>query len=392
LTPVVEEGTRRRSTVAAASVGLSIVILDATAVPIALPSLRLELGASTTGVQWVQGAYLLTLAALVVALARPRDMLGRRRTLLLGLLAFGVGAAIAATAGSVTAVLGGRAVQGAGAGALLALSLRITKAAAPWEDRARAAGTWAAVWAVTLAIGPVVGGLAVELVSWRLVFWLCAAAAAAALAIAGYAQFRSRDEAAPEPVGEPRRRGPLAAGVAAFALAGAYCALMLFVPQYTELVLAHSAFVSGLLVLPVTLPAVAVAPFARPLEARLGARGVLAGALACATLGLLVITRTGGYGAIAPGLLLVGVALGLLLTSGPVGALTVAAALGGGLLLTAGGAVFREIELDRRLDGSSFDAAFADGLAGAAWLLVAVLVVGALLTWLLAARAGGGRR
>jgi hypothetical protein len=234
-----------------------------------------------------------------------------------------------------------------------------------------------------------VGGVATELVSWRLVFWLGAAAAAAGLAIAGYGWRRSRDEAAPEPVGEHRGHGPSAAGVAAFALAGAYCLLMLFVPQYTELVLAHSAVVSGLLVLPVTLPAVAGAPFARLLEARAGARRVLAGAFVCAILGLLVVTRIGGYAPIAPGLLLVGVALGLVLASAPIGELTFAAALGGGLLLTAGGAVFREIELDRRLDGSSFDAAFADGLAAAAWLLVAVLVAGVLLTWLLAAR---GRR
>jgi predicted MFS family arabinose efflux permease len=389
LTRVVEESARRAWTVAAASMGLSIVILDATAVPIALPSLRLELGASTTGVQWIQGAYLLTLAALVVALARPRGLLGRGRTYAIGLLAFGAGAAIAATASSVAAVIGGRAVQGAGAGALLALSLHMTKAAAPAESRTHGLAALAAVWMVTLAIGPIVGGLAAELVSWRFVFWLGAAAAAAALAIAGYGWRRSRDEAAPEPVGEHRGHGPSAAGVAAFALAGAYCLLMLFVPQYTELVLAHSAVVSGLLVLPVTLPAVAGAPFARLLEARVGARRVLAGAFVCAILGLLVVTRIGGYAPIAPGLLLVGVALGLVLASAPIGELTFAAALGGGLLLTAGGAVFREIELDRRLDGSSFDAAFADGLAAAAWLLVAVLVAGALLTWLLAAR---GRR
>jgi hypothetical protein len=64
------------------------------------------------------------------------------------------------------------------------------------------------------------------------------------------------------------------------------------------------------------------------------------------------------------------------------GALAMIRTLAGALLLAAGGAIFQHIELERRIDGGSFDAAFADGLAGVAWLLSAVLAVGTLLTWL----------
>jgi MFS family permease len=372
LRPVVEEGTRRRWTVAAASIGLSIVMLDSTAVPIALPSLRLELGASTAGIQWIQGAYLIALAALLVVFDRLGHVLGRERTFEVGLVAFGAGSAISATAGSVGGVIGGRAVQGVGAAALVALSL----------DGARLARAQV----VTLAIGPVLGGIAVELVSWRLVFWLGLAAAGTLLAITGYARWGARDETAGEAVGERGARGSVSAGVAAFGLVGAYCVLMLFLPQYTELALGHSAVVSGLLVLPLTLLPVAVAPPARGLEARVGVRAVRAGGLACAALGLLIVARTAGYVPILPGLLLFGIALGAVLARRPMGASIVGGAVGGAVLVAAGGAIFREVELDRRLDGSSFDAALADGLAGAAWLLAAVLAVCALLAWLLAAR------
>jgi hypothetical protein len=64
------------------------------------------------------------------------------------------------------------------------------------------------------------------------------------------------------------------------------------------------------------------------------------------------------------------------------GVLAMNRTLAGALLLAGAGAIFQHIELERRLDGSSFDAAFADGLAGAAWLLVGVLAAGTLLTWL----------
>jgi EmrB/QacA subfamily drug resistance transporter len=460
LRTLVHEDTRRWWILAGASTGLFILMLDSTTLPLALASIRAELGASSSGLQWVQNSYLLTMAALVVTLGRVGDMVGRKRTFQLGMLAFGAGSVICATAGSVAQLIGGRVVQGAGGAALLALSLAIVNLAFPPEERPRAVGIWAAVSAIALAVGPLVGGAAVELVSWRLIFWLAVPIAALALAMMAVAAPESRDETAGQRIDVPGfvtitlgltavvlalvqgkqwgwdsaatlgvltgglallaafwrvehrvrepivdfrlfRSGPyFGASAAAFALVGSLWTLLFFLPQYIELVLDHSTLVSGLLVLPMTAPMVAISPFAGRLGARVGARLLMTAGMTCATLGVLVVTRVdgdSGYALLLPGLLLFGVAMGLVFATMSAaamaalpsekagvasGALAMIRTLAGALLLATGGAIFQHIELERRIDGGSFDAAFADGLAGVAWLLSAVLAVGTLLTWL----------
>jgi EmrB/QacA subfamily drug resistance transporter len=457
---LVREDTRRWWILTGASTGLFILMLDSTTLPLALPSIRLELGASSSGLQWVQNVYLLTMAALVITFGRLGDMLGRKRIFQLGLLAFGAGSVISATAGSVAQLIGGRVVQGVGGGALLALSLAIANLAFPPEERPRAVGIWAAVSAIALAIGPLVGGIAIELVGWRLIFWLLVPLAAVALAIMAIAAPESQDETTGTRIDIPgvltltlgltavvlalvqgkqwgwdsvATLGVLAAGLgllavfwfvehrvrepmvdfslfrsgpyfgataAAFALVGSYWALMFLLPQYIELVLDKSTFLSGLLVLPVTAPMVAISPFAGRLSARVGARNLMTFGMACATVGMLVLTRVEGgigYVRMLPGLLLFGVALGLVYAAMSAaamaalppekagvasGVLAMNRTLAGAILLAAGGAIFQHIELEQRRDGGSFDTAFADGLAGAAWLLAGVLALGTLLTWL----------
>jgi EmrB/QacA subfamily drug resistance transporter len=464
LTTLVNEQTRRWWILAGAASGLFILMLDSTTLPLALSSIRLELGASSSGLQWIQNVYLLTLAALVIPLGRLGDMLGRKRVFQAGMLAFLAGAVVSATADSVAGLIGGRVLQGAGAAAVLALSLAIANLAFPPEERPRAVGIWAAVSAIALAIGPLVGGTAVELVDWRLIFWLSVPFALLALAIMAFAAPESRDETAVARIDvlgfltstlgltavvlalvqgkqwgwdsaatlgvlsaglallacfcaiELRVRAPivdfglfrsrpyLGASAAAFALVGSYWALMFYLPQYVELVLGESTFATGLLVLPVTAPMVAISPFAGRLGARLGARTLMTAGMVCATVGMLVLTRIDGdtgYALTLPGLLLFGVALGLVYATmssaamaalppekGGIasGVLAMDRTLAGALLLAAGGAVFQHIELERRLDGSSFDVAFSSGLAGTAWLLAAVLAAGTLVTWLYVAR------
>ena len=464
MTTLVTEETRRWWILAGAASGLFILMLDSTTLPLALSSIRLELGASSSGLQWVQNVYLLTLAALVIPLGRLGDMLGRKRVFGAGMLAFVAGAVVSATADSIAQLIGGRLLQGAGAAAVLALSLAIANLAFPPEQRARAVGIWAAVSAVALAIGPLVGGTAVELVNWRFIFWMSVPVAVVSLAIMGVAAPESRDETAAARIDvlgfvtsalgitavvlalvqakqwgwdsaatlgvlaagvallacfcvvEQRVRAPivdfglfrsrpyLGASAAAFALVGSYWALIFYLPQYVELVLGYSTFETGLLVLPVTAPMVAISPFAGTLDARLGGRAVMTAGMVCATVGVLVLTRIDGdtgYALILPGLLLFGVALGLVYATmsaaalaalppekGGIasGVLAMDRTLAGALLLAAGGAVFQHIELEHRLDGSSFDAAFADALAGAAWLFAVILAAGTLLTWLYVGR------
>jgi EmrB/QacA subfamily drug resistance transporter len=460
LSGLVREDTRRWWVLTGASTGLFILMLDSTTLPLALPSIRVELGASSSGLQWVQNVYLLTMAALVITLGRLGDMFGRKRIFQLGLLAFAAGSVIAATAGSVAQLIGGRVVQGAGGAALLALSLAIASLAFPPDERPRAVGIWAAVSGIALAIGPLVGGIAVELVSWRLIFWLVVPLAALGLAIMAIAAPESRDETAGARIDVPglvtltlgltavvlalvqgkqwgwgsaatlgvlatglvllavfcvvehrvpapivdfrlfRSRPYFGATAAAFALVGSFWALMFYLPQYIQLVLDHSALVSGLLVLPVTAPMVMISPFAGRLSARVGARALMTVGMTCATVGMLVLTRVDGgegYARLLPGLLLFGVALGLVYAAMSAaamaalppekagiasGVLAMNRTLAGALLLAGGGAIFQHIELEDRRDGASFDVAFADGLAGAVWLLAVVLAVGTLLTWL----------
>ena len=181
---------------AGASTGLFMLMLDSTAIALALPSIRLELGASNSGIQWAQNIYLLVLAALVIALGRLGDVFGRRLMFCAGLVVFAAGSVVCALADSIAVLVAGRAVQGVGGAAMLALSLAIATGAFPPEKRARAIGIWAAVSSVALAIGPLVGGGVVELASWRWLFWLNLPLAVLGLAILLASMPESRDESA----------------------------------------------------------------------------------------------------------------------------------------------------------------------------------------------------
>src|SRR5215218_2946607 len=169
-------------------------MLDSTVVALALPSIRIDLGSSTAGLQWVQNAYLLAIAALVVTIGRAGDIFGRKRFLQAGMLAFGAGSAISATAGDTVQLIAGRAVQGIGAAALLALSLAIVSVAFPAEERPRALGIWAVVSSLALAIGPLVGGTIIELASWRWMFWLGVPLVTLALLVMAAATLETRDD------------------------------------------------------------------------------------------------------------------------------------------------------------------------------------------------------
>jgi EmrB/QacA subfamily drug resistance transporter len=453
---------RRWWALAGASTGLFMLMLDSTAIALALPTIRVDLGSSSSGIQWVQNIYLLALAALVVVLGRLGDLLGRRLVFVAGLVVFAGGSVISATAASTPWLVAGRAVQGVGGAAMLALSLALATVAFPAEQRGRAIGIWAAVSSLALAIGPFFGGAVVSAASWRWLFWLNLPLAVIALAIVVMAMSESRDLSAsrrldlaglvavaggltlvvlalvqgkawgwtspdtlgalagglgllvlfgwierrvPEPLVhfELFRSGPyLGASAAAFTLVGCYWSVMFLLPQYIDLVLGFSTLRSGALMLPVTVPMVLLSTLAARAAARFGARLVMTAGMACATAGMVVITRvdspSADYGLIAPGLLLFGIALGLVyapmsaaaMAALPAdkagiasGALAMTRCLAGALLLAVAGAVFQHVEVDERRAGASFDTAFAAGLSDASWVLVAVLVAGTLLTWLL---------
>jgi len=461
---------RRWWILAGASTGLFMLMLDSTAIALALPAIRLDLGASTSGIQWAQNVYLLALAVLVTTLGRIGDLVGRRIVFCAGLIVFSLGSIVCATAGSIAVLVAGRAIQGVGAAAMLALSLAIATLAFPAEQRGRAIGIWAAVSSVALAIGPLVGGVVVEIGSWRWLFLLNIPLAAVSLAVIAAAMPESRDESAGRRIDvagllflsagltllvlalvqgkawgwssldtlgalgaglallalfvavERRavqpiidfalfRSGPyLGASAAAFALVGSYWTVMFLLPQYLDLALRFSSARAGLLMLPVTLPMAVISPFVARLVARAGARLVMTAGMACAALGMLLLTRLDGssnYWDVAPGLVLFGLALGFVyapmsaaaMTALPPekagvasGALAMVRCLAGAVLLAGAGAVFQHVEVEERSSGRPFEAAFAAGIAETAWLLAAVLVAGTLLTWLLVRSARDARQ
>ena len=174
---------------------LFMLMLDNTVVNVALPSIQEDLGASLSGLEWTVNAYTLTFAVLLVTGGRLGDILGRRRMFLFGVVVFARlqrGDRLRPRPRAL--LVAGRAVQGIGAAFMMPATLSIITVTFPPEERGKAIGTWAGVSALALAIGPVVGGVLTEYVSWRAIFFLNLPVAAGAVAVTLFATRESRDE------------------------------------------------------------------------------------------------------------------------------------------------------------------------------------------------------
>jgi len=152
---------------------LFIVGLDATVVNVALPSIEKDLHASVSGLQWVVAAYSLVLASLLMLAGSTADRVGRRRTFQLGLALFTLGSLLCSLAPSLGALVAFRMVQAIGGSMLnpVAMSI-ITNTFTERAERARAIGIWGGVVGLSMALGPVVGGLLVSSVGWQSIFWV----------------------------------------------------------------------------------------------------------------------------------------------------------------------------------------------------------------------------
>jgi MFS family permease len=318
----------------------------------------------------------------------------------------------------------------------------------PAVEQPRALGIWAAVSAVALAIGPLAGGVLIE-IDWRVIFWMNLPVSILGIAITLAAAPESTDPEAGDridwlglaaltlgltcvvlalvqsqawkPLGiatlagigisqlfnfwniERRARNPIVdftlfhngpyfgASAAAFALVGAYWAVMFFQPQYLQDVRGHSPILSGLMILPVTMPMIFISPFSGRLIKRFGARHLMTTGMACGLIGLLVLTRLqsdSSYLLLLVGYLLFGIALGLVyapmstaaMAAMPAdkagiasGVLAMDRVLAGAVALAATGAVFHAL----LGNGHSF----AASVAGSTWVAVALTAIGTALTW-----------
>src|SRR4051794_34907535 len=341
---------RKWWTLTAVSVATFMLLLDITVVNVALPSIRDDLGASFSDLQWVVDAYALTLAALVLTAGSLADRLGRRRLFAWGLGVFAGASLLCGLAPDPTFLNLARALQGIGGAVMFALSLALLAQEFPaGRERGTAMGIYGATIGVAVAIGPLVGGALTDSLGWRSIFYLNVPIGLAAIGVT-YARLReSRDPNATRvdwagvatfsaalfmlvlalvrgndqgwgstlivsllagsaalmaafvaiesrvsepmlPLGLFRRPSFTGVQLAAFAISASAFALFLYIGLYLQNYLGYTPLQAGLRYLPITLASFFVAPVAGMLLSRIPARVLMSTGLALAGVGLLLMS------------------------------------------------------------------------------------------------------
>jgi EmrB/QacA subfamily drug resistance transporter len=370
----ITDRNRKWWTLGAMCFALFMIMLDNTVVNVALPSIQKDLGASLSALEWTINAYTLTFAVMLVTGGRLGDIFGRRRAFLFGVVLFALSSATAGLAPNELSLVVSRAVQGVGAAFMMPATLSIITNAFPPEERGKAIGTWAGVSALALALGPVVGGLLTEQVSWRAIFFLNLPVAALAVVVALAAARESRDPTVPRTIdfagigtltvgigalvlalvegnswgwGSGRVVGLFAASAAgvvafvvaerrvrfpmvefeffrsrqfvgtngiAFVVSFAMLAMFFFMALYMQNILGYSPLEAGVRFLPSTLVIIVAAPIAGRLTDRIGARVPIVLGLSFVAVSLYLqsrITIDTTYGDILPLFSLMGLGVGL---------------------------------------------------------------------------------
>ena len=354
--------------------GLFLLMLDSTVVTLALPAIQTDLDASTAENQWLINGYLLAICALIVTVGRLGDQFGRRRLFIGSMLIFLVGSVISALSPTPEVLIGGRVVQGVAAAGMMALSLALVSNVFPAKERPRALGIWAAVSAIALSLGPILGGLLIDELSWRWIFWINVPFIALGVILTRLSADEVRDESASARIDVPgfltltaglvalvlgliqspdwgwgspltlgtialglvllgafwvvehrvdnpivdfalfRNRPYLGANAAAFGIVAVWWTLTFFQPTYLQEMLGYSPFVAGVLFLPVVLPMLVLSPMTGWLIERLGMRAVMTTGMALSVVGLVWLTQvdvSSDYGTVLPGYLILGLAIAL---------------------------------------------------------------------------------
>lgn len=149
-----------------------MAFIDGTVVNVALPIMQQALRATVSDAQWIVDAYLLVLSSLLLAGGSLGDRLGRRRVFGAGVLLFTIASIWCGAAPNAPQLIAARALQGLGAAFLVPGSLAIISATFPAAERGKAIGTWSALTSLSIIAGPLLGGVLVESVSWRAVFFI----------------------------------------------------------------------------------------------------------------------------------------------------------------------------------------------------------------------------
>lgn len=369
---------------------LSMVMIDQTVVSVALPTMQHQLGLSTTGVQWVVNAYLLLLAVLVAFGGRLADLLGAERTFRAGVSVFVLASALCGLAQNEAMIIGARGLQGVGAAMMTPSTGAIIINTFGIRERGKAMGIYTGISMVFLALGPLVGGLLTEGVSWRAVFYVNLPIGVAIVTAAHFTLPRRAMASVPRgaidwvgipllvgglgalvlglmqgqawgwgsPVviallaaaavlvptflwWESRARSPLVAlrlyreqnfGADSAVLGGVQFALVgasVFGAVWSQQVLGFSAIHAGMAMLPLTLPLLLVAPLAGRAYDRFGPRPLLVGGTLLIGGGLAWLgwhLHLREYWWLVPGYVAMGAGIGLTISPGSTDALGAASA------------------------------------------------------------------
>jgi EmrB/QacA subfamily drug resistance transporter len=376
---------RKWWTLGAVSFGLFMIMLDNTVVNVALPAIQRDLKIGVSELEWVVNGYALTFAVLMLTGGKLADMLGRRRMFIVGLAIFTLASLACGLANSAGVLIGARIVQGIGSALMNPATLSIITATFPPRQRGMAIGIWAGVSAMALAIGPLLGGILTQQISWGWIFFVNVPVGILAILVARIAIDESRDTSHEQKLDLP---GLITSAVGLFALtyglieankygwtsgrivglfalcvvalaifvviemrsrlpmldlslfknptfAGANLVMLLvalamfgvffFVSIYMQNVLGYSPTQAGAAFLPMTVLIVLFAPIAGKLSDRIGSRWLMGTGMVLVSTSLLIFSRLGlgsTYWHILPGLIVGG--LGMAITMTP----TTAAAMG----------------------------------------------------------------
>jgi EmrB/QacA subfamily drug resistance transporter len=357
----------------AASLPMFMATLDNLVMTSALPVIQHSLSASVEQLQWMMNAYTLAFATLMLTAATLGDRWGRRRVFLIGIAVFTLASIGSALAGTTGALIAARALQGAGAAAIMPLSLTLLASAVPVSRRAMAIGVWGGVSGLGVALGPVIGGAVVDGFSWQAIFWLNVPVAAVAVPLVLRALPESHGRRQPLDVGglalvgagvfaavwgivragdlgwgsvevlgavlagvtlvaafvrhEGQTQYPLVplrlfrsrsfsvANVASLAFTLGMFGSVFLLAQYLQIVDGYTPLEAGIRTLPWTAAPMVVAPIAGLLAPRVGVRVLLGLGLTLQAVGLawlaLVARASTPYPDLVPGFILAGIGMGL---------------------------------------------------------------------------------
>lgn len=169
------------------SLGFFLVLLDQTIVSIAIPAIRQGLHASLAAIGWVNNAYLIAIAALVITAGRLGDLRGKGKLFITGVVLFTLASVACGFAQSAGELVGARVVQGVGAALLIPQTMAIIMVTFPPHRRGVALGVWAGVGGLATVAGPTVGGLLVSSLGWRWIFFVNVPFGVAAAVLAVFA-------------------------------------------------------------------------------------------------------------------------------------------------------------------------------------------------------------